>query len=92
MICSGFCAPCASGPAMIRTAPLLGTGTPDQGVLHPCALGVGVGASHVPVYRAGLSSRPWSGSPMWLWAGAYATLLGASASGVESNMDGVPVE
>ena len=73
MLCSALCAPCASGPAMIRTAPLLGTGTPDQGVLHPCGLVVGVAASHVPVSRPGLSPRSVAGDPMRLCAGAYAT-------------------
>src|SRR5699024_9170970 len=31
MLCSALCAPCASGPAMIRTAPLLGTGSTESG-------------------------------------------------------------
>ena len=67
LLCSGVCAPCASGPAMIRTAPLLGTGTPDRAVLHAHGLAVGVAVSHGPVYRAGLSPDPWSRGPMRLW-------------------------
>ena len=46
---SPLCAGGTSGPALNRTGSPLGTGTPDQGVLHPCGLAVGVAASHVPV-------------------------------------------
>ena len=46
---SQLCAGGTSGPALNRTGSPLGTGTPDQGVLHPCGLVVGVAASRGPV-------------------------------------------
>src|SRR5699024_4062302 len=61
-------------PALTRTARLRYSEQEalDRGVLHARGLAVGVAASLVPVSRAGLSPRPWSGGPMRLWAGDYA--------------------
>src|SRR5699024_6103883 len=72
MLCSALCAPCASGPAMIRTAPLLGTGSTESG--GPTRPRPSCRSRRVP--RAGLSCQPVAPSVV---RGSYAVVVGTLA-------------
>ena len=67
LLCSALCAPCASGPAMNRTAPLLGTGSTGSG--GPTRPRPSCRSRRVPC--AGLSCRPVAPSVV---RGSYAVM------------------
>ena len=68
-----LCAGGTSGPALNRTGSPLGTGTPDQGVLHPYGLVVGVAASHGPVIAP--AYRPVRGQGVLCSCGEHSSTL-----------------